>query len=107
MLFRFFPMERNWDVRRVRKPTAWLAARCDVTRGSANAEVRLARALRDMPLVESAASSGRLGREKVKALAWARQEGLEEVFAACEEELVNDVAGTTVAGAWRYSSGWR
>ncbi|HYI60844.1 MAG TPA: DUF222 domain-containing protein [Acidimicrobiales bacterium] len=95
-----------WAADGARDAAGWVAARTDASRSSASAEVRVARAVRDMPAVEVAAVTGRLGREKVRALAWARQPGLEEAFALCEEQLVTEVTGTTVAGAWCYLRRW-
>ncbi|HYI60801.1 MAG TPA: DUF222 domain-containing protein [Acidimicrobiales bacterium] len=95
-----------WAADGARGPAPWLAARTQTSASSWRGELRLARALRDMPLVEAAAREGRLSRDKVKALVWARQPDLADVFAWCEEQLVREVEAPTVAGAWRYVRRW-
>lgn len=95
-----------WAVDGARGPVQWLAARTATSTRTCRADVRVGRALRDMPLVEAAAREGRLSRDKVQALAWARQPDLEDAFAWCEEQLVREVEGPTAAGAWRYVRRW-
>lgn len=56
-----------------RSSAGWLAGRVDQTRGRCAADVALARALREMPVVAVAARAGRLGRVKVDLLAEARR----------------------------------
>ncbi len=94
-----------WAGDGARSTGAWMAARCEVTSGTADAEVRLARVLRQMPAVEASSLAGRIGREKVKALAWAHQE-LEDAFADEEDDLVATVEGLTVARAGKFLRSW-
>lgn len=95
-----------WAADGARGAVPWLAARTHTSATGWRHELRLARVVADMPLVEAAAREGRLSRDKVKALVWARQPGLEDAFAWCEEQLVREVEVPTVAGAWRYVRRW-
>ncbi len=93
-----------WDVRRVwaedgaTSGTAWLAHRCDLSRGSAAGVVRTARRLRSMPLTDAAAREGTLGTAKVVLLASAafRSEATAEAFARDEAMLVEHAQQLTV-----------
>jgi hypothetical protein len=96
-----------WTHDGARSGPAWVAARCPSSHGAAKADVRLARDLRSMPATAAAFAAGHLGREQVRLLAQARADGLEEAFAACEEVLVDEVAGATVAAGARFLRRWQ
>jgi hypothetical protein len=97
----------EWDKRLVwagdgaRSGAAWLAARTELSRGCAGAELKVARRLRSMPVVAEASVSGVLGAEKVAALTRAVDRdhvGSKAVlFAGAEEQLVADAARLTVS----------
>lgn len=107
----------EWDQRLIwagdaaRSGASWLAARTELSRGHAAAELKVARRLRSMPVVAEASASGALGAEKVAVLTRAvdrDHDGSKAVlFAQAEEQLVSDAAGLSVdqtATAVRY---WR
>jgi hypothetical protein len=98
--------DRVWEADGARSAASWVSSRADIGFAAAASEVKVARALRVMPGVAAAARSGRLGREKVKALIRGYLPGLEGAFAACEETLVDEVERTTVAGAHRFVRRW-
>jgi len=96
-----------WAGDAARSAGAWLAARVDVMPGAARHEVRLARELRDAPLVEVAAREGRLGRVKVDALMEVRTPELAGVFAEQEAYLVEEVAALRADEARRFLQSWQ
>ncbi|HYI60368.1 MAG TPA: DUF222 domain-containing protein [Acidimicrobiales bacterium] len=96
-----------WAGDAARSAGAWLAARVDAMPGAARHEVRLARDLRDAPVVAEAARTGRLGRVKVDALMEVRTPELIEVFAEQEAYLVEEVAALRADEARRFLQSWQ
>jgi len=90
-----------------RTAASWLAARVDQTQGRCKADVRLARVLREMPVVEAAFRAGRLGRAKVDLLAEVRTPELAEIVAEQEAYLVAEVADLRVTDAGRFLRAWQ
>lgn len=101
-----FDARSVWARDGARNAPGWITARTNASYGAGKADVALARELRHMPVVAEAFAAGRLGREQVRLLAKARADGLEEMFATCEEVLVDEVVGCTVAGAARLLRRW-
>lgn len=101
-----FDARAVWARDGARNAPGWITARTNAFYGAGKADVALARELRHMPVVAEAFAAGRLGREQVRLLAKARADGLEEIFATCEEVLVDEVVGCTVAGAARLLRRW-
>ncbi len=97
---------RLFEADAARSAAGWLAGRVDQTRGQCARDVKLARVLGDMPLVEAAAGEGRMGRVKVDLLAEARQPEVVGVFALHEEMLVTQVERLTVRDARRFLQAW-
>ena len=91
-----FDARTAWAADGARSAAGWLAARVDLGRGRAQAEVTLGRTLRATPLVEAASLAGDQGRVKVDLLRAVRTPEVEEVFAEQEQFLVDTVAGLTV-----------
>jgi len=89
-----------------RSAAGWLAARSELSRPVAGALVSTGRALRACAAVDAAAASGRLGSAKVRLLVEARR-GVEDLFAEHESELVDLIAGLTVAQARVAVAHWR
>ena len=89
-----------------RTTAGWLAARTEVSRKVAAGLVNTGRNLRHCGHVEKAALEGRLGRGKVAKLLEARKD-IEEVFEACEQDLVAEIEPMTVNGASRFIDRWR
>ncbi len=97
---------RLFEADAARSCAGWLTGRVDQTKGRCGRDVALARALRDVPVVEAAAREGRLGRVKVDLLVEARQPEVSSVFARHEEMLVGEVERLTVADARRFLQAW-
>lgn len=103
-----------WDARMVwandgaTSGTAWLASRCELSRGSAATLVRTARRLRLMPLTEAAAGRGELGGAKVVLLANAagRSETAAKAFERDEEMLVTHAHELTVDQTAQFLRHW-
>ena len=103
-----------WDARMVwandgtTSGTAWLAHRCELSRGSAATLVRTARRLRLMPLTEAAACRGELGGAKVVLLANAagRSETASKAFERDEELLVTHARKLTVDQTAQFLRHW-
>ncbi len=89
-----------------RSVAGWVAARSELSRPAAVGALMCGRALRLCPAVDAAATSGRLGVAKVRLLLDAR-DGLEDLFAQHETQLVDDVAPMTVEEARRHIAIWR
>ena len=102
----------DWDGRTVwagdgaRSAVAWLSARTELARQNVTATVNLARTLRACPIVEAAYRNGTLGRAKVTMLAKAR-DGLEQLFAAQEADLVTEIRSLKVDQARIVINRWR
>lgn len=90
----------------MKSTAAWMRSRTELAPGTARAVVHRARALRVTPAVRVAYGDGVLGTAKVDALIAAR-EGLEDLFALQEAELVEEVATLEVLEARHFLQRWR
>ncbi len=63
-----FDRREGWGGSGCRSTAEWVAWRCAITPGSAREQVRVARAIRDLPLIRSAFARGELSYSKVRAL---------------------------------------
>ena len=102
-----FDAKKAWTADGARSGAGWLAARVDLGRGAAAAEVQLSRELRTLPIVEAAALAGDLGRVKVHLLVKVRTPELVEIVADQEQFLVDEVTRLTVADAARFLRAWQ
>lgn len=102
----------RWDGRTVwagdgaRSAAAWLAAQGETSRQKAWWDVHVARSLRQMPATEAAYQDGRLHTAKVALLVKVRAK-VEDIFAAHEAFLVEQLVELTVAEAGRFLAAWR
>src|SRR3984957_2235896 len=78
-----FDARRGWESWELPSCSAWLAWKCQLAPGTAREQVRVARALRDLPVIRSGFAAGRLSYAKVRALTRiatpATEEGLAEL----------------------------
>lgn len=79
---------------------SWLAWRCSLTPRAAREQLRVARALRELPLIRAAFRSGSLSYSKVRALTRVAEPGM-------EEELLEIAANATAAQLERVLRGYR
>ena len=84
-----------WAMEAARSGASWLACHTEQSRPAASGQVRLARSLRTMPLVEAACTAGVLGQAKAKLLAGAATES-PEAFADHEAFLVEQARSLRV-----------
>ncbi len=101
-----FDARTVWAGDGARNTPGWVSARVGIAYGEAKTDLHLARDLRRHPRVTDAHRAGRLTRDQVRALLKARQPGLEEVFDAFEQNLVDEVARCTLAAGRRYLARW-
>ncbi len=101
-----------WDARQVwvaegaRSGASWLASHTEQSRGAASGQIRLARALRAMPVVEAACLSGELGTAKARLLADAASVA-PQVFAEHEGALVEHALGLRVDQTAKVLEFWK
>ncbi len=63
-----FDARRGWADWEMSSCAAWLSWKCQMTAGTAREHVRVARALRDLPVIRAEFAAGRLSYAKVRAL---------------------------------------
>jgi hypothetical protein len=63
-----FDARRGWASWEMTSCAAWLSWKCQLTAGTAREHVRVARALRDLPVIRAGFAAGRLSYAKVRAL---------------------------------------
>jgi hypothetical protein len=63
-----FDARRGWASWDMRSCAAWQSWKCQMTAGTAREHVRVARALRDLPVIREEFGAGRLSYAKVRAL---------------------------------------
>jgi hypothetical protein len=63
-----FDARRGWASWEMTSCAAWLSWKCQLTAGTAREHVRVARALRDLPVLRAEFAAGRLSYAKVRAL---------------------------------------
>jgi hypothetical protein len=83
-----FEAGRSWEADGARSAAAWVAVRCHLPVSAARRRLQLGRALRHMPLTETAWVSGDLGEAHVGLLAAARKPATAEHFERDEPLLV-------------------
>ena len=78
-----FDARRGWASWEMSSCAAWLSWKCQMSSGTAREHVRVARALRDLPVIRAEFAAGRLSYAKVRALTRiatpATEEGLAEM----------------------------
>ena len=90
-----------------RTAAAWLAHRTGITRTAARELVKIARRLRDLPAVHTAAEAGELSWEQAKALALAASDATFDLFREVEAELVDACRHLSGADTRRVVTQWR
>jgi hypothetical protein len=85
---------------------SWLASTCNVGRGTARAQVRVAGALKDMPTTRRALESGEVSMSAARVLTAARDTD-PVAFARSEAQLVQAARLHRVADLQRVTSFWR
>ena len=63
-----FDARRGWASWEMNSCAAWLSWKCQMSSGAAREHVRVARALRDLPVIRAGFAAGRLSYAKVRAL---------------------------------------
>src|SRR5215467_10358688 len=63
-----FDARRGWASWEMSSCAAWLSWKCQMSSGTAREHVRVARALRDLPVIRARFAAGRLSYAKVRAL---------------------------------------
>ena len=63
-----FDARRGWESWDLPSCSAWLSWKCQLSPGAAREQVRVARALRDLPVIRGEFAAGRLSYAKVRAL---------------------------------------
>ena len=63
-----FDARRGWADWEMSSCAAWLSWKCQMSSGTAREHVRVARALRDLPVIRGEFAAGRLSYAKVRAL---------------------------------------
>jgi len=63
-----FDARRGWASWEMRSCAAWLSWKCQMSSGAAREHVRVARALRDLPVIRGEFAAGRLSYAKMRAL---------------------------------------
>src|SRR5919206_2377746 len=72
-----FDEREGWGEYGIRSCAHWLAWQCGMGPGTAREHVRVARALRRLPLIDEAFAAGRLSYSKVRALTRVAEPGTE------------------------------
>src|SRR6476646_2934347 len=63
-----FDARRGWASWKMRSCAQWLSWKCQMSSGTAREHVRVARAVRDLPVIRARFAAGRLSYAKVRAL---------------------------------------
>ncbi|MCZ2823108.1 MULTISPECIES: HNH endonuclease signature motif containing protein [unclassified Modestobacter] len=95
-----FDEREGWGGVGITSCAHWLAWRCSLTPGTARQHVRVARALRGLPLTSAAFSAGQLSYSKVRALTRVAEPGT-------EAELVEFARHATASQVERTVRAWR
>src|SRR3954451_16276676 len=95
-----FDERGGWHGVGIRSCGHWLAWQCGMAPGTAREHVRVARALRGLPLIATAFSAGRLSYAKVRALT--------RIAAPdCEASLLEFALSATASQTERFCRAWR
>jgi len=84
-----FDARRGWASWEMTSCAAWLSWKCQLSSGTAREHVRVARALRDLPVIRARFAAGRLSYAKVRALT--------RIAAAATEAGLAELAGPMTA----------
>ena len=84
---------RGWASWDLPSCAAWLAWKCQVGPGTAREQVRVARALRDLPVIRAEFAAGRMSYAKVRALT--------RIATTATEAGLAEIAGPMTAGQLR------
>ncbi|WP_139263717.1 DUF222 domain-containing protein [Geodermatophilus africanus] len=95
-----FDERDGWHGWGIRSCAQWLSWQCGLAPGAAREHVRVARALRTLPLTEAAFADGRLSYSKVRALTRIAEPDTEET-------LLDLATETTAAQLERFVRSWR
>jgi hypothetical protein len=76
-----FDARRGWADWEMTSCAAWLSWKCQMSSGTAREHVRVARALRDLPVIRGEFGAGRLSYAKVRALTRIATAGTEAFLA--------------------------
>lgn len=96
------PFERDGHM----STAAWLVAKYNLSWGAARERVRVARALRDMPLAQRAVEEGEVSMSALRVLVTARETD-PEAFKDCEKELVDAAVIHSTGDLGRVAAYWR
>ncbi len=80
-----FDERRGWASWEMTSCAAWLSWKCQMSSGTAREHVRVARALRDLPVIREEFAAGRLSYVKVRALT--------RIATAANEAALAEIAG--------------
>ncbi len=101
-----FDASGAWKPDGAHSAAAWLATRCRMPMPTARRRVRLGRALRHLPVTETAWLGGDIGEAQVGLLAKARTSGTAETLARDEELLVSEAMRLRFASFARVVGYW-
>ena len=101
-----FEASRAWEPDGARTAATWLAVRCQLPAATAQARVRLGRALRHLGVAEAAWLDGGVGEAQVVLLARARRPATAEALARDEQFLVGEAARLRFASFARMMAYW-
>jgi hypothetical protein len=94
-----FDARRGWASWEMGSCAAWLSWKCQMSSGTAREHVRVARALRDLPVIRARFAAGRLSYAKVRALTRiatpATEAGLAELAGPMTANQLERFAGRT------------
>ncbi len=90
-----FDARRGWASWEMRSCAEWLSWKCQLTAGTAREHVRVARALRDLPVIRSEFGAARLSYAKVRALTRIATPDTEAGLA----EIAGPMTGTSWSGS--------
>ena len=85
-----FDARRGWESWDLPSCSAWLAWKCQLSPGTAREQVRVARALGDLPVIRAGFAAGRLSYAKVRALT--------RIATSATEEGLVELAGPMTGG---------
>jgi len=100
-----FDANTVWAGDGAKSVASWLGPRSELSAPTSRSIARTARDIRACPLVEAAWAAGVIGTAKAEALVRARRVN-PELFATCEQALVDDTAPMTVQAAWNHIARW-
>ena len=94
-----FDARRGWASWEMNSCAAWLSWKCQMSSGTAREHVRVARALRDLPVIRAEFGAGRLSYAKVRALTRIATPDTEAGLAEIAGPMTGEPAGAVRPGA--------